>query len=79
MAAMHVTALVALVETPSTSEMHEPFLTPLTKSNKVADNFITLITSPIRYDKVDDSWSELGVKLPERRELFSAMFVENLC
>ena len=32
-----------------------------------------------RYNKVDDTWTELGAKLPERNELMSAMFVENIC
>ena len=76
MAAMHVTALDALVVTLSTSKMCNHIDIP-TKQQIIS--LITLITSSIRYNKADDTWSELGVKLPERRELFSAMFVENIC
>lgn len=32
-----------------------------------------------QYNKGNDTWSELSVKLPERRQMASAMFVENLC
>jgi len=32
-----------------------------------------------QYSKVDDTWSELGVTLPETGHLMSAVFVENLC